>query len=45
MRAFNYMELATFYGGVPLNLEPTTGISSDLGIARSTEDETWDQKS
>ena len=43
MRAFNYMELATFYGGVPLNLEPTTGISSDLGIARSTEDETWDQ--
>ncbi|OHX63803.1 RagB/SusD family nutrient uptake outer membrane protein [Flammeovirga pacifica] len=41
LRAFSYMDLVQFYGGVPLRLKPTVNIETELGESRATEAEVW----
>jgi len=41
MRAFCYMDLVQFYGGVPLRLVPTENIKTALGLPRASEQEVW----
>lgn len=43
IRAFCYMDLVQYFGGVPLRLKPTSSIEEALSLPRSTEKETWAQ--
>lgn len=43
IRAFCYMDLVQFFGGIPLRLLPTTSIESDLSSPRISEKEVWAQ--
>ena len=40
-RAFCYMDLVQYFGGVPLRTTPTESIEEALGAPRTTEEETW----
>ncbi|MGV8094224.1 MAG: RagB/SusD family nutrient uptake outer membrane protein [Mangrovibacterium sp.] len=41
VRSFCYMDLVQFYGGVPLRKKPAESIQDELGLPRSTEEDTW----
>ncbi|MCG8580503.1 MAG: RagB/SusD family nutrient uptake outer membrane protein, partial [Bacteroidales bacterium] len=43
IRAFVYMDLVQFYGGVPLRIKPTEGIEEALEMPRSTQEQVWMQ--
>jgi hypothetical protein len=43
IRALSYFDLARGWGGVQLQLKPTTSLDALKGIKRSTLDETYDQ--
>ncbi|MFT4153773.1 RagB/SusD family nutrient uptake outer membrane protein [Parafilimonas sp.] len=43
IRALGYFDLARGWGGVQLQLQPTTDLTALTGIKRSTLDETYDQ--
>ena len=43
IRALSYFDLARGWGGVQLQLKPTTDLSALKGIKRSTLDQTYDQ--
>jgi len=43
IRALGYFDLARGWGGVQLQLQPTTDLSALKGVKRSTQDATYDQ--
>ena len=43
IRAFCYMDLVQYFGGVPLRLEPTLSIENVVSKPRATERQTWMQ--
>lgn len=43
IRAFCYMDLVQFFGGVPLRLLPTKSIQNDLSSPRMSEKDVWEQ--
>ena len=43
IRAFCYMDLVQYFGGVPLRIKPTSSIEEALSLSRSTEKETYAQ--
>ena len=43
IRAFCYMDLVQYFGGVPLRVEPTQSIEDAVSKPRATERQTWTQ--
>jgi len=43
IRGLAYFDLGRAFGGVPIKLKPTTDLSADAGIARSSLEETYQQ--
>ncbi len=43
IRAFCYMDLVQYFGGVPLRVEPTLSIEDAVSKPRATERQTWTQ--